>query len=77
VTRWLMEMPDGPQLVKNLLTSDPAQMESNLRMHQRGHSLPADGFAAYLPWRQKTLDDLKQAMAGKGGPVVVDEIEKE
>jgi len=61
--RWLLEMPEGPQLVRNLLVADPDQMEGILRNYQRNCGMPADGFAAYAAYRQKILDELKLAVA--------------
>jgi hypothetical protein len=58
-TKWLMELPEGPQLVRNLLLSKPAQMESQLRIHQRHHRVPDIGYAAYLPFREQLLNEIK------------------
>lgn len=58
-TKWLMELPDGAQLVKNLLRSKPEQMESQLRIHQRHHNVPDVGYAAYLPFREKILTEIQ------------------
>ena len=65
-TRWLMEMPAGPQLVKFLLTAVDSrgkpmadQMESLVRNHQRTKSLPVEGFAAFAAYRRSVLDLLK------------------
>jgi hypothetical protein len=63
VTRWLMDLPSGAQVVKTLLNSPIDQMESVLRIHQRAHKLPDDSFAGYIPYRKKVLEELQASVS--------------
>jgi hypothetical protein len=57
--RWIMDMPNGMQLLKNLFSTNPKDMEGMVRMHQRNNSLSPDGFASYIPYRENALKTLK------------------
>ena len=54
--QWLMQLPDGPELVSVLLgMRDSKSMEAQLRQDQRKHNLPVIGWEAYQPYRKRAL----------------------
>ncbi|MBV9463063.1 MAG: hypothetical protein JO317_02440 [Verrucomicrobiae bacterium] len=52
---WLMQLPDGPNLVGTLLTTPSGQFETLMKQYQREHGLNPTGWAQYQAFRRDIL----------------------
>jgi hypothetical protein len=71
--RWMSTVPNGFQLVKQLMKSNDNEHESVLKNFQSGQGLEREGFQAYQTWRVKELARLKEVLKGD----LVNELQKE